>query len=154
MNDQSVGPLLREVAILFDRVQREGVACCGGTTAAQCSILTDLGRSGPVTLAELTRRLVLDKGWVSRAVETLAQEGLVQKEPSEHDRRAIRIALTAAGETRCRELNDALNAQAERILARLPATEQAAAVHSLFLLRQALKAETAQTASCEVKTDD
>jgi len=43
--------------------------------------ITELGRSGPVPLAELSRRIGFDKSWTSRAVGHLVQNGLVEKRP-------------------------------------------------------------------------
>ena len=86
---QSTGALLREVARLHVQLQRTCVAYCGGTTTTQCTVLTELGRSGPVTLAELSRRIGFDKSWTSRAVENLVQEGLVEKVVNRQDRRSI-----------------------------------------------------------------
>ena len=52
--DLSTGALLREVARLHVQFQRTCVAECFGTTTTQCTVLTELGRSGPVTLATLS----------------------------------------------------------------------------------------------------
>ena len=114
MDTSTAGALLRDVARLHAHAQREQVACCNGTTATQCQILTEVGRHGPLTLAALGRRLSLDKGWLSRAVETLVQEGLLTKQAGDNDRRTIRIALSPAGERRYQHLNETLNAHAER----------------------------------------
>lgn len=135
--------LLREVARLHSQLQREGVACCGGTTSTQCSILTEIGRSGSMTLAELGRRLGVDKGWVSRAVESMTQEGLLLKQPGSEDKRTVTISLSEGGRCRYEELNLTLNAQSDRILSRIPTGEQEALLRSLGLLLQAMKAEAA-----------
>jgi len=132
--------LLREVTRLFGQIQRDGVACCG-STGTQCTILTELGRGGPMTLVELSRRVGLDKGWTSRAVEALVQEGLVSKTAGETDRRTVRLALSAEGEARFEQLNQTLNAQAERVLARVPAGSRPGVTAALATLREALKAE-------------
>jgi DNA-binding MarR family transcriptional regulator len=79
MDTVSAGNLLREVARLHVHSQREQLACCNGTTSTQCVILTEGGRNGPMTLADLGRRTGLDKGWLSRAVEVLVQQGLLTK---------------------------------------------------------------------------
>ncbi|HEY7127891.1 MAG TPA: MarR family transcriptional regulator [Ktedonobacterales bacterium] len=152
MDTRVAGALLREVARLHAQMQREQVACCQGTTSTQCQILTELSRSGPITLAELGRRLGLDKGWVSRAVETLAQEGLLTKQPGMTDHRTITIALSRAGEIRCQQLNDTLNAHAERVMGRIPPEQRQSISASLELLHQALQAEAVETAkinTCE-----
>ncbi len=134
------GALLREVARLHDRLQRESVACCG-TTSTQCQIITTLGRNGPMTLAELGRTLGLDKGWVSRAVESLAEERLLIKEPGDADRRTIIVALSEEGETRLAALDATLNGLSERVMRRIPAGQRAGVYTALEVLRNTLLAE-------------
>ena len=146
MDTPTAGILLREVARLHAHSQREQVACCHGTTSTQCLILTEVGRNGPMTLAELGRRTSLDKGWLSRAVETLVQEGLLTKALGDADRRTIRIALSPAGETRSQQLNETLNAHAERVMARIPPAEREQVARILARLYQALQEEAAETA--------
>jgi DNA-binding MarR family transcriptional regulator len=147
MEIPTAGALLREVARLHAHAQREQVACCNGTTSTQCHILTEVGRHGPLTLADLGRRLSLDKGWLSRAVEILVQKGLLMKEGSHADRRTVRIALSPAGEARYQQLNQTLNAHAERVMSRIPAAEREQVSHALALLHQALQAEATE-ATC------
>ena len=138
--------LLREVARLHANSQRERVAYCHGTTLTQCLILTEVGRNGPMTLADLGHRTSLDKGWLSRTVEMLVQQGLLTKALGDADRRTIRIALSPAGQTRYQQLNETLNAHAERVMARIPPAEREQVAHALARLYQALQAEAAETA--------
>ena len=145
MDAPTSGVLLREVARLHAHSQREQVACCNGTTSTQCLILTEVARFGPMTLADLGRRTSLDKGWLSRAVEVLVQEGLLTKTLGDADRRTIRIALSPAGETRFQQLSETLTAHAQRVMARIPPAEQEQVAHALALLYQSLQAEAAAT---------
>ncbi len=135
------GQLLREVARLHDRLQRSHVLCCGNMTSAQCLVIVELGRGGPMPMAELVRRLAVDKGWVSRTVEGLAQEGLIVKTASESDRRTVMLALSEAGTARYEELNSTLNALSERVMQHIPAAERDNVQRTLGLLHQALIAE-------------
>lgn len=141
---QRIGSVLREVARLHGRLQREQVDCCRGTTFAQCTVLTELDRSGPVPLAELSRRLDLDKGWISRTVEQLAEDGLVEKVQSETDRRMVSISLSSAGEQRVHELNQTLNAQAEQVIERIPEDKHEGVYIALLLLQDALQTQFQQ----------
>jgi DNA-binding MarR family transcriptional regulator len=141
MDTFAAGVLLREVARLHMQLQREDVSRCDNTTSTQCIILTELGRNGEMTLADLGRRAGLDKGWVSRTVEGLAQEGLVHKVPSQTDRRTIHVSLSPAGEGRYHTLNRTLNAQAERVISHIPVAERDCVFHALQLLREALQSE-------------
>src|SRR5438046_1237999 len=143
MDTPTAGVLLREVARLHANSQRERVAYCHGTTLTQCLILTEVGRNGPMTLADLGRRTSLDKGWLSRTVEMLVQQALLTKALGDADRRTIRIALSPAGQTRYQQLNETLNAHAQRVMARIPPAEREQVTHALARLYQALQAETA-----------
>ena len=142
--NRTTGALLREVARLHTHLQRANVACCAGTTMTQCTVLTELGRSGPVPLAELSRRIGFDKSWTSRAVEHLVQDGLIDKVPSQTDHRMVRLSLSAVGDQRVRDLNRTLNGLSERVLERVPASEQEGVQKALSLLLVALQAEVEQ----------
>ena len=134
----STGALLREVARLHVQLQRSCVAYCCDTTVTQCTVLTELGRVSPVTLAELSRHIGFDKSWTSRAVENLVQEGLVAKVPSQTDRRTIQLSLTTEGEERLRELNQTLNGLADQAMERIPESEHANVHQALEWLQRAL----------------
>jgi DNA-binding MarR family transcriptional regulator len=137
----TMGALLREVARLHTHLQRTNVACCAGTTVTQCTVLTELGRSGPVPLAELSRRIGFDKSWTSRAVEHLVQDGLIEKVPSQTDHRMVRLSLTAVGEQRVRDLDETLGGLSERVMVRIPLPEHEGVQRVLTMLLAALQAE-------------
>ncbi|MGY2896001.1 MarR family winged helix-turn-helix transcriptional regulator [Deinococcus sp. UYEF24] len=140
-NVAQAGDLLRTVARLHGELQRRDLACCDVQSSTQCQILTTLGREGDQTLAALTRRLNLDKAWLSRSTDELVTQGLLEKAPHPTDRRALLLHLTPAGQQACQALDAQLNAQSSRVLARLPAGQQAAALTLLEQLSAALQAE-------------
>jgi DNA-binding MarR family transcriptional regulator len=141
------GELLREVARLYTRAQRVVADCCG-TTSTQCHLLVELGRSGPVPLVELGQRLCLEKSWVSRAVDGLADRGLVTKEPNPADARSWLVTLTADGDDRVRDLNGTLDNHASRLLDCLNERDRAHVEKSLLLILKALREETDIAACC------
>jgi|SRR6266700_820771 len=134
----STGALLREVARLYTQLQRTCVAYCGGTTTMQCTVLTELGRSGPMTLAALSRCIGFDKSWTSRAVENLVQEGLVEKVSNPQDRRTVQLSLAPAGEARLTDLSHTLHALADQAFEYIPAHQHETVRSSLELLQRAL----------------
>jgi DNA-binding MarR family transcriptional regulator len=101
-------------------------------------VLTELSRSGPMTLVQLSRRIGLDKSWTSRAVEQFTQEGLVEKVPGGEDRRTVQNSLSSAGLARVQALDHTLNALADQALERIPAEHHAFIHQGLALLQQAL----------------
>jgi DNA-binding MarR family transcriptional regulator len=141
------GERLREVARLYTRAQRVVADCCG-TTSTQCHLLVELGRSGPMPMVELGQRLSLEKSWVSRAVDGLAERGLIRKEPNPEDARSWLVTLTAAGERRLRELNRTLDNHASHLLDRLRPADRAQVEKSLRLLLEALREHTDVVACC------
>jgi DNA-binding MarR family transcriptional regulator len=147
----SAPALLREVARLHVRAQRATLACDAvGNTS--CTILTELGRAPAMTLAELARRLRLDKSWTSRAVDQLVAEKLVAKATSDTDRRTINLSLTRAGRAEHRRLDALLNAQVNRVLDRVPTGDRANVTRALRLLLEAYAVELAETPLSEAGT--
>ncbi|MEW5878924.1 MAG: MarR family transcriptional regulator [Pseudomonadota bacterium] len=142
------GDLLREVTRLYARAQREVADCCG-TTSTQCHILIELGRAGELTPGELGRRLRLEKSWISRALDSLVDAGIVAKRAHADDARSRVVALTAKGRKRFQELNATLDAQAERVLAALSPEERAIVDRALALLLRALRADACAAVSCK-----
>ena len=69
-----------------------------GVTPAQSEALRIIADHGPLALGELGDMLVCDTGTSpSRIVDRLVAAGLVQRTPSEHDRRQVRLTLTPPG---------------------------------------------------------
>jgi len=129
----SIGILLRELARLYTQAQREHVTSGHDTSSTQSHVLMELGRADLLTQHELGRRLSLDKGWVSRAVESLVQAGLVVKSRRDNDRRSRWLQLTPKGSVRYQALNESLDAHAEQLMQPL-AAEQRASIHQALLL--------------------
>jgi DNA-binding MarR family transcriptional regulator len=146
------GNLLREVARLYTRAQRTVADCCG-STSTQCHILMELGRSGALPMNELGRRLNLEKSWVSRAIDTLFNDGIVDKRPNADDARSWLVALTAKGRRRFAELNHTLDEHANRVLRSLSAEELATVNRSLEIVLRALRADASGVECCNLSTD-
>ncbi|UBV44648.1 MarR family transcriptional regulator (plasmid) [Deinococcus taeanensis] len=137
------GDLLRRITRLHTAVQQRAASCCGIQSLTRCQLLTTLGREGPLTLADLARRLGADKGWLSRNVDDLVQGGLVDKQPHPADRRAVTLTLTPEGQAQFQALNTELCSQSARLLSRVPPEEQAGVLRALEVLADALEAEYA-----------
>jgi len=65
-------------------------------------ILTHLAAHGPLRGADLSDAFGMDKGGVSRQVQTLVDLGLVERRPDAEDRRAILLDATEHGRERLR----------------------------------------------------
>jgi DNA-binding MarR family transcriptional regulator len=68
-------------------------------------ILTHLATNGPMRGADLSGAFGMDKGGVSRQVQTLVDLGLVERKPDAEDRRAILLDATDEGRKRLAEVS-------------------------------------------------
>lgn len=139
--DTAAADLLRQVTRLHHQLQQLTTSCAGTESLTRCHILTELGKAGQLTLADLVGRLRLDKAWLSRNVDSLLRDGLLSKHPHDTDRRASWIRLTEAGEKQLHELNCTLNGQTSRILAHIPRTAHPQVLEALHTLHDALQTE-------------
>ena len=138
------GELLREVARLYTRAQRVVADCCE-TTSTQCHILLELDRSGPLAMNDLGTRLLLEKSWVSRAVDNLVETGLLSKERNPADARSWMLSLTSAGRQRVKQLGSTLDDHAAQLLGSLSERERADVQHALIVLLKVLREDRSAT---------
>jgi DNA-binding MarR family transcriptional regulator len=139
--------LLREVARLYVRAQRSVADCCA-TSSTQCLMLIELDRVGPISMGDLGARLSLEKSWVSRAVDTLVDDGLVAKSPNPRDARSWLLSLTAAGRRRCGSLEVQLDGHARKVMSRLAPSERTVVNQGLALILRALREDAGIAGSC------
>jgi len=71
-----------------------------GLTMPQFGILEALHHLGPLPLGELADKLLVTGGNVTYVMDRLEEQGLVQRERSDLDRRVIRARLTPEGKAR------------------------------------------------------
>ena len=138
----SIGILLRELSHLYTQAQREPVNGGHDTSSTQSHVLMELGQNGLLTQQELGRRLGLDKGWISRAVESLVQGGLVAKSRHDNDRRSRWLQLTSQGSLHYQELTASLDSQAEQMMQHLNPDQRIQLHHALLLLMNCLQGHT------------
>ena len=92
-------------------------------TVAQAQMLCTLSDQS-VGMAELSGLLGVERSSLTGLVDRAEQRGLVVREADPHDRRAINVTLTAAGETAVHRFHDELTERLDKLLAELPATER------------------------------
>lgn len=63
----------------------------------QAKLIRHIGRSAPISQAELARATDQDAALTGRAIQSLIERGLVARERSDEDRREYVVSLTAPG---------------------------------------------------------
>ncbi len=115
----SLGLLFRQVRdALRDAMERELAANGHDLTLSQYITLKKL-HYGTASASELAQAAELNPGAMTRLLDRLEAMGLVQREAHPSDRRALRIVLTARGESIWPELETCADRVRERALAEL-----------------------------------
>ena len=110
---------LRRLEQLIITQSKEDTSC-QGVSVAQCHCLLAVEMLGRPSQNELAGELCLDKSTLSRTVEGMVQNGLLERVTDDRDRRVYRIRLTEQGEKTCDTINAANDALYGRVLDRLP----------------------------------
>ncbi len=83
---------------LLDGVVRQRLHQSHATTLPRFDVLAQLYRtSAPMSMGELSRRLMVTNANITGLIDRLAREGLVERRPSAEDRRRHMVELTGAG---------------------------------------------------------
>ncbi|GAP65545.1 transcriptional regulator [Mizugakiibacter sediminis] len=99
LSDSNLGALLCQVRNeLIGRLERELAAHGYEMNFSQYLALKKLAAHGPMSAGELARTINLDAGATTRLLDRLEAKGYLRRQPHEQDRRALRIALTEAGQ--------------------------------------------------------
>src|SRR3954453_18455395 len=102
--------------------------------------------SGEYTQTELADMIGLDKTTMVVTVDELERDGLAERPPSPHDRRARIIAVTAAGKRKVAEAQEVKERVQADILGELPARDQKALIDALDKLVQGRLGEQVDSA--------
>ena len=107
-------------------------------TRTQRLALYELGLDGPLRLVDLAGRMGVTAPTASRAIDALAERGLVARQPDPDDRRAQRLALTEIGRSRFDERNARVSEAFAPAAKALSRDERSELVDLLRRLRDAL----------------
>ena len=111
----------------------------------QARVLYEIGQRGACTASELGAELDLDLGYLSRLLQTLKRQGMVQGEAAREDARRVRLSLTAKGRKAYQQLDGRSRELVAGMLGKLPAPAQARLVGALQAVESVL-AKKAQSA--------
>ena len=141
VDDELVGRLRLSVARLARLLRQQDES---GMTPTMTATLATIAREGPLTLGALAAAEQVAPPTVTKAIDKLEAEGLVERIIDENDRRVCRVQITAAGHQQIEANRSRRNAWLADQLAGLSADERerlAAAVDVLEHLTTARRAE-------------
>ena len=135
---------------------RDGI-CCHGISVSQCYALDHLATRGPRTMGELAGDLYLEVSSMTRAVDALVSDGLVDRVEDKRDRRVRRIEITASGRQLLEKIQTDLIREYERVLAEIAPESRPAVIQAVNALLEALQqrhrgSSTETSSACCVTT--
>ncbi|MDN0085341.1 MarR family transcriptional regulator [Crenobacter sp. SG2305] len=136
MASQTEAALLRQVMYGFFAEQRQQLTLAN--IVGSHRLLLPLARHEPMSQTELGRLVMLEKSWVSRAIDRLVAQGWVNKAPSRHDGRVVELTLSAAGRKEAARIEALLDEHATTVLERLDDDQRAALVSAMRALAEAV----------------
>lgn len=107
------------------------LAHAAGLTPAQLRVLQIVAERGGATSKALATQMGVSQATVTALIDKLVAQGLVERIPSELDRRQVDIAVTAEGHKRLQVAPDALQQRYVRAFGKLAPWEQAQLLSSL-----------------------
>ncbi len=90
-----------------------------GSTIARFDFLSALDRHGALTLGEVSDYLLVSNGNVTQLRTRLSDDGLIETEQDENDRRVQRVRLTKRGESVFKQMAKAHAARVDSLLGEL-----------------------------------
>jgi DNA-binding MarR family transcriptional regulator/N-acetylglutamate synthase-like GNAT family acetyltransferase len=101
-------------------------------------VLYELADRDKLTAGELGKDLGLDRGYLSRTLQSFEKRGLVKKTRSQTDRRHIFLTLTAKGRRVFAPLNARAQREVEEMLSDLSASEQQDLIDAMHTIEHLL----------------
>lgn len=105
------------------RLRQEAASETSGLTPTSTAALATIERHGPLTPSELARIERVKRPTITRTLNCLEREGLIERTADPTDRRSALVAINGAGRERLRRLRGRKNAYLARRMRDLPATD-------------------------------
>jgi DNA-binding MarR family transcriptional regulator len=128
---------VREMERTLGWSQKNDVQCCG-VTMAQCHALIEIGQREEISIVDLAGILGVDTSTLSRTVDHMVKNGLVERLLNPQDRRYVSLSLTKKGEAAFDTIETTFNAYFTRVFELIPEEKHSQVMESLMLVTTAL----------------
>ncbi len=146
-------PVNREIALVINEVARmlktyaDQRARCLGVSRAQWVVLVRLHRTEGLKQSELAEILEMQPISLTRLLDRLAENGLIERRADPNDRRVNRLYLTPAAKPLIAKLNDLGSEVMDAVLDGLDEKGHARLLRDLNLMKDNLRAAINRNAS-------
>ena len=129
--DELVEVALPAVRAIVGVAMRSLAASPVPITVAQYRMLATMAQAGPARAATLAELLDVDASTITRMADRLVRDGLVVRDTERGDRRAVRLALSAAGTGVVEAVAHRRREEFAALLRAIPVSHRAGAVAAL-----------------------
>ncbi|NPV02408.1 MAG: MarR family transcriptional regulator [Brevinematales bacterium] len=128
-----------------------GQSECCGVSFAQCHTLLELEESDNLSVRDLAERLELDTSTLSRTLDKMFKDGLIERKENPEDRRFLIITLTGQARTILKNINGSCNTYYGRMFDSIPSEKHAMIMDSIGMLASAMRKlrKTDQSLCCK-----
>ncbi|HZC06292.1 MAG TPA: MarR family transcriptional regulator [Ktedonobacterales bacterium] len=151
MDERLLQQQIQTFVRLFGLLEQEHTPCQYPLSPSQAHAMQTLAQQERLSLHQLAEQLHLEKSTVSRLVTTLVERGWVERSTNLHNRREVRLQLTAAGRAIADEVRHSASVRYQAIWQRLSDPQRAQVVDSLAILNAVLREGQENNASNEVQ---
>ncbi|MBW2064255.1 MAG: MarR family transcriptional regulator [Deltaproteobacteria bacterium] len=137
-NNRKMLSLISDLARAARCCQKEGVFC-ERITFSQFRVLDAVGERGKMRLSELHDFLGVDKSTTTRLVNPLVRYGLIRREKSDRDGRAVHLSLTRDGIDTLNNVWECLSPFIGDIRRRIPEEKSLEVYESVKIFLNAMK---------------
>ena len=137
-NHREMFSLISELSRAVRCCQQEAVFC-ENVTFSQFFILDVVAEKGKLRLSELHQILSVDKSTTTRLINPLVKQGLILREKSDHDSRAIILRLTRKGESVRKRVWECISRFVDVIQTEIPGEKRAEVYEAVRVFVHAMR---------------
>ena len=144
---RKLGSLLSTMVRSFFSLEKNEVCCCG-VTMSQCSTIMALGNNGRMTMNRLSESLSVATSNLTRIVDNLVRDGLVERIRDDQDRRLVYVGLTREGKDIFEQINQITHRYYRGIMDNIPPEERGNVLAAIEVLEEAIEKTPAILQEC------
>jgi len=110
-------------------------------------IMYEISETPKITAQQICETLNLDKGYLSKVLKRLTEDGLIEKYSSSTDKRAFNLKLTSLGNKLLETLNDLADQQSKLKVQSLSGAEQEKLIDAMFTIKKLLDSNNTEKIS-------
>jgi len=133
-----LGELVQRLVRVFQLFERDQIKV-HGFTSSQCYVLLELLTRENMAMNELSTKMNLDTSTMTRVIDNLVRDKLVERIRDENDRRFVVVGLTTPGRETASKLRASIEDYYAKIIANLPEGEVENVLTSVQLLLTAFE---------------